>query len=921
MPKKQLDLLFRSKILVAIVVAILLLLGIVLFVQGLVETRPYSNQIADIVREKTGRDIIIKGDIKVSIVPVPTIFLPGVELKSVDDPSIPSLSVEMVEITAVISSLFSDRPEISSVTLHHPVLELERGKDQTIEWDWVNHTLLKPFVNSTDGINWALNIEDGRILYRNNYSERSWVVDGVNIKGSLGERTSLNGHYSFLGHDLKFVLNTQVEKDHKIPMQVKTFADEQNILSIEGNANWETDELNITGRFHSEVQDVREWVASANQPETDEFIGNRTTDLNAQSTSYSFKLSADYQQNGESILLTNATIEGLNSAGTGAIGIIFDQILSVEADTHFSAFDYQPWQTIVLAIFSKESSKINQSWNYEKEHGNLLPKNITLKWNMEADKVYFGQQIWEKATLATTLDKAGVTVHQFNMALPGETSLTMFGIISQAGGKGLRFEGSLETQGKSLRDALTVFDESAKDLPETGFSDFYARANVFVSPEQVRLSDADIKISELQLSGGLVAYFDTNPRIEADVKLQDINFDYFRDAWREQEAQKEQKDFFLRFHDGAKFNWLKKLHTRIDFRVNVDRFTFLERKGDTASFRIFAEEGRVGIYNSRFNYPDNITEASFSVDIQDEKPFLNIVLNTNEMNTAYFAVDSPLSKDSAEIKKLGNDKPERRWPEALIDMNWMEGTNGAFDITIGRLLHEGLVVDNVKVIANLSGNEMKFKSFTFSYWQGRCAVAGSLYGGKVPAVSVSFSLTNVDLQEVLKTLADRDNITGKANINGSVKTAGVNYLSWVSQSEAQLHIAASGVNVTGLNLQGIVDAVVISRTAADVLNNVNLVAFEGSTEMTVGGTVNVKDGVMRTPGITLKSGGITGNMTGEIQLVPWTMNLSTLFQFPTMTSDTTPTIGIQANGPLDKPELQTDTASLEAYVAKRIIGR
>jgi len=93
-----------------------------------------------------------------------------------------------------------------------------------------------------------------------------------------------------------------------------------------------------------------------------------------------------------------------------------------------------------------------------------------------------------------------------------------------------------------------------------------------------------------RLNGGLVAYYDAHPRLEADVKLKDINFDYFRDVWREKQKQAGQQDFFLKFDKTANFNWLKKLQTTIDFKVNVDQFTFMDHKGDRASFRVFVKK-------------------------------------------------------------------------------------------------------------------------------------------------------------------------------------------------------------------------------------------------------------------------------------------------------------------------------------------
>jgi hypothetical protein len=66
---------------------------------------------------------------------------------------------------------------------------------------------------------------------------------------------------------------------------------------------------------------------------------------------------------------------------------------------------------------------------------------------------------------------------------------------------------------------------------------------------------------------------------------------------------------------------------------------------------------------------------------------------------------------------------------------------------------------------------------------------------------------------------------------------------------------------------------------------------------------------------------MSGNLTGEVKLLPWKMDLSTYFQFPNLTSETVPNMTVKLYGPLDKPELSTDTSSLEAYVAKRIISK
>jgi hypothetical protein len=273
------------------------------------------------------------------------------------------------------------------------------------------------------------------------------------------------------------------------------------------------------------------------------------------------------------------------------------------------------------------------------------------------------------------------------------------------------------------------------------------------------------------------------------------------------------------------------------------------------------------------------------------------------------------------IERDGNGVATSLWSDKLIDMSWMNGFNGSFDISIGRLIYGKLVLERLKMQAKLENDMVTFQNLAFLYWQGRCSILGSIYGGKVPGFSLSFTLFNLELNELIKELSGRTNISGKASISGTMTTSGVNTLSWVSQLEAKLVLAARGVYVRGINLQGVVDTLMVSRTAADVFNNVNIALINGNTNFTVDGNINIRNGSMKTPGITLRTGNITGDLVGELKLVPWKMELSTLFQFPTITSETIPTMTVQNSGPVENTQIRTDTSSLEAYVAKRIISK
>ncbi len=1058
---QQRKLVLNSKIVVGVCAAIMLVLGTILILQGFIDTKNYNNIIRQTIKEHTGKDITIRGKISIVLLPVPTIYVPGVELR--DAPSekpAPALSVDMISMKMSFGSIFSDDPRITSITLERPVLEVSRSHDNYVYWGWLNGALVKSLWAESSGKNSiALNIVQGRIMYIDKRTDKTMVFDDINTQSADLSSLVTTTQLTIMGQELRLVTDTNPVQSaarplvgKAKPLHVRLDGGDKGSIELNGSVDYSGDEPEIKGELAVDVQDVMRWVkARAKMIEAEQAVFDKLQQKNVvveedDGAPLPLKIKASWDQQGTNIALEDFEMDGLNSNGKGTVTLGWEKWYPVVGgDFKFSGLDYNQWHRFLTGFFmNKASQQKKPSYGVTELPENPLPKDIQLTLTLNSEQLFVTSQIWKNLQLSAILSESSVTVNTLSVDLPGEANLMLFGIISQGSTGGLRFEGSMETAGSSLRQMLTVFDESAADLPETGFGDFFARANIFVSAEQIRLSEADVKLSDLRLNGGLVAYFDASPRLEADVKLKNINFDYFRDVWREKNRKSKKEKFFLHFDRGLKFNWLKKLQTNIDLKVGVDKFTFLERPGDSASFRIFVKPSEFGIYDMRFNYPYETLQASFNLNVNGEQPYINVVLNTNELNMDYFNLEpqfaegerpsntfkgihgaivpedemisvrtfmgidgaiapedgivgiansfigvpgaiaapaaplisnipsvSPMKDKRLDIAPQSNmyaqladmpdqapagagaaaadtgdaistdEKPKDQiksrgtqeiirdqtgvatslWSSKLIDMSGFEGFNGSFDISVGRLIYNQFILERLKMQAKLDNNLITFQNLAFLYWQGRCSVLGSIYGGKVPGLSLSFTLFNLELADMIKDLTGRTNITGKASISGTVTTSGVNTLSWVSQSEAKLVIAARGVYVKGINLQGVVDTLMVSRTAADVFNNVNMALINGDTNFTVDGNINVKNGVMKTPGITLRTGNITGDLTGELKLVPWKMELSTLFQFPTITSETIPTMTVQNSGPVESTQIRTDTSSLEAYVAKRIISK
>ena len=133
MARQNINIILKSKIFVAVVLVVLLLLGVLQVAQGVFDEDAYRQRIEALIKERTGRTITIHGEVAFAILPTPTVYLPQVEVRNTSDDVVePEVNVDMVVITSTFASVFTETPEISAITFEQPLLKLSRHVDGMI---------------------------------------------------------------------------------------------------------------------------------------------------------------------------------------------------------------------------------------------------------------------------------------------------------------------------------------------------------------------------------------------------------------------------------------------------------------------------------------------------------------------------------------------------------------------------------------------------------------------------------------------------------------------------------------------------------------------------------------------------------------------------------------------------------------------
>ncbi len=1073
-------------------------------VPQLVDTKPYVEKLAAAVRINSGGTLLVKDGSHLQVLPRLALVLKGAEISQPNVEHAPSVNIDAAELAIDLPSLLSGEPQVNLVRAAGVSLVAERLPTGGANWGFLGLPLLKTLSTLKSDHPVQVEILSGRATIGDVKTGETYGISQLQAIGVIDKETTIHGSLTYKDMPLQFSIARSGAMG-ATPVEL-SLASGGNSISLKGDMDFTADFPVVTGKMEIAAEDISSYLGAASPVKN----GEKTAAV-------PLKLSANYAQRQGLVALSDIAMESLNSKADGSFSWDTTKLNDYKASLHFTTLDMGGVKQLVLAYLASVNTQ-------QDTHAprTLVSKSLNMSLDITADAITNGAQSWKKAGFDGTFSDGVLTVNKLSFALPGDSTLALFGLVSISDTQGLRFEGNSEAKGSSLRDLLTVFDESASNLPALGFGAYSLRSNLFISKELLRLSEADAKFSELALKGGLVAYFDRKPRIEAEVGLRDINFDYFRDSWRTSTVhseKNEQGELFLRFDRNMNFDWLKRLAATIDFKVSVEGFTFLERKGKNSSFRLFAQGGELGVYNAKFAYGTDTTEANLKLDVNGEQPLINLVLNTASLNTNYFALNpippepvlpaapvknaekatppatkealpdmampevtpeeemrkkiaeeaaqamkegvgnaatpatpaapektapvviipkvtleaapeaatpatptkptaeeatptvpvvpapavvapapvSPevllqndampedgVSEDGAVLDETGDtvnlegmapptiklkplthdrgawnllrglfirealaqegnlampiaaapalplsapppvDVPEnelsKRWANIPIDMSMMEGIGGTFDISVGTLTHKNLVFQNFKMLTKLERNLLTFQTLTFVHWGGSFSINGTIFGGKVPGLSIGFIIASVDIQQMLEAMLHINTVGGRASISGTIDTSGLNMLSWISQATGKLLVAGRGVSIRGFDMASVMSAVQASRTAADVFNSVNMAVVGGTGDYSADGAINLQKGIISTPGIALKTGRVIGNVSGDFRLLPWDINLSGNFKFPELSTENVPTMNVRWSGAVENPSLQTDTQSLEAFASKRITG-
>lgn len=289
-----------------------------------------------------------------------------------------------------------------------------------------------------------------------------------------------------------------------------------------------------------------------------------------------------------------------------------------------------------------------------------------------------------------------------------------------------------------------------------------------------------------------------------------------------------------------------------------------------------------------------------TLSLKGGKPSITGTVNIPEIDTAALS-----AKDGAPAGKGEGNAPApsgERWSSAPISMSGLNAANADITLEIGKLVTPKMTLNDVKARIELQGGALKAVLNELQLFSG--AVTASVTANHSGAAGIKASLKNVQLEELLTTMANSKVLTGMLDGNIDLNATGNSQRALVSSLQGTGGFQMKDGSFRGGNLLNMTKNIATSFQGGQSKG-------EKTDFSSLSGTFNAKNGVFFNEDLNMDGPLLSLTGKGQIDLPEWQVHyLLTPKVITNHGSETQAASGIsvpvQVEGSLDSPSYHPD---------------
>ena len=548
-----------KKVLSGVIGLILVLAAVVLIGPGFVDWNEYKSEIAARAKAATGRDLVIGGDIQISVLPSPALIAHDVTLANLQGATAPDMvRLRLLQVRVALGPLLGGSIQVETVKLVDPVIELEALADGRKNWEFspTEKNEKEPAQDAEqDGgpDNEApaaardaepairldnFTIENATLVYRDQQAGTVERVDNLQARiaaASLKGPIESSGTLVARGIPLKFgALIGEIIHGRTVPVSLTLeSAAAQGKVQINGTLVSLAKAPKFKGRIKAEGNSLAAIVAAiAATGPLPGFAGQ------------AFAAEGAVVASAEGAEVKELMIRLGDAEATGGVAVELGETLTVAGRLAVNHVNLDKWLEMPAAPAAssdgsekpEKSGRIKATISLDPAQPKAarpppagafaIPANLAGSVNLVVDAVTYRGAIVRQVRASAELASGEITVSQLAAQFPGGSEVAAFGFISINDGQP-HFEGEAELSVSDVRSVMRWLEVPVPSIASDRLRKLTLVANVNASPEQVEIANLGIGLDSSRLTGGVTVALRKRLAFGADLTLDRVNLDAY----------------------------------------------------------------------------------------------------------------------------------------------------------------------------------------------------------------------------------------------------------------------------------------------------------------------------------------------------------------------------------------------------------
>jgi uncharacterized protein involved in outer membrane biogenesis len=475
----------------------------------LLDVEGYKSALADAVKQATGRELVIDGPLKLTLLPEVRVSARKVHFaNAVGGTGAQMVEVQWIGASPSWSALLQGRVEIGRLILYKPVVVLETDADGVPNWEFKPGAGGQQAVGApSEGLHLAvgkLDIVNGTLTYANPATGKTIKAEQVKATASVGSLKgpfSIDGTATVNGVPLSLAVTVNAPRDDgsndaKLAVNVPN-----GHLSFDGRTSAIASDATISGQLEVTTGGLTDFISALVRavgeplPAFGPSVGG----------GFAFKGGIEISPTRLAINDFRASLGSDSAAGT--LALAYGSQPSLQGKLSLRQVDLDRWLELLAqpgvflpktappaspsqAAPAAKSSSSPAKPAVPAASLSPFPPQLGVDLDLEVGETAFRKGTIRDLALALQVRNGAITVPRFKATLPGEM-LVQADAAVDAAGKGA---GTFTLAGGKLRDTLAWLEVDASGIPQDRLRSLSIKGKVAATAGSVNVTDAALEL-------------------------------------------------------------------------------------------------------------------------------------------------------------------------------------------------------------------------------------------------------------------------------------------------------------------------------------------------------------------------------------------------------------------------------------------